>query len=148
MGAKMGRPLLMQELAIAGRSGFRSMLPLQPRRVPPRFKSLRDTLKFLNQQDESSVILVRRVRGLVSAPEALLREHFAQSGVVLRVLAYWVHKSRTDRSARKGDMAFVLMASVADASRCLDSPSIACVGGVRVEVSAFQRTLMQRPAGS
>lgn len=115
-----------------------------PPPAPPGadFGSLRDALAHIcgDGGDLSRVLAVRRIRSLGRQPKLLLQEHFGRFGLVEGVVTYLVYKPMPGkgRSARLGDMAFVVMASPDCTRQCLAAGETAAIHGSIVPVSRFQ----------
>jgi len=125
--------------------------PLQHSLRPPpglgarRCPSLRDALQCLHElHDDSRILALRRVRQMGAQAESLLEEHFGHSGRVERVLTYTVYKGSGGKSARLGDLAFVLMAAKSEATRVLEAGTV-CIAENIIEVGPFQSATASPP---
>jgi len=109
-------------------------------------QSLRDVMQHLTSiGDKSRILTVRRVRRLGAKPHELLTKYFQSWGLVQGVFTYFVFKAQCGKNPRMGDMAFVLMATSADAQRCLSHAPVAL--NQSLEILPFDIT-SGRPAGS
>lgn len=108
-------------------------------RPPEGFQSLREILRYLHQQDEPSrIIALRRVQRLGLEAAERLRVHFQSWGRVDDVLTHPAHIGPSGECMRLGDLAFVLMASAADAQRFLDTHAeTSLISGAPISVSPF-----------
>lgn len=105
-------------------------------------QSLRDALQHLHQLgDNDRILALRRVRHLGTQAESLLRAHFELWGPVVAVLTYPVFKGSAGKTARLGDLAFVVMAAKSDAAHVLEAVESVCVAGYAVEVAPFRRSM-------
>jgi len=106
------------------------------------FQSLREVLDHLHcAKDPETVVAVRNVRALGPHAGAALRAHFQEFAPVEEVYTHPKQQrpgsKATEQPARCGDLAFVVMASKADAQRYLALSDVACVGGSLVYVAPF-----------
>lgn len=109
-----------------------------PACAPQDVLSLRQVLRYLEGLgDTSRIITVRGVRRLGADTAAQLQEHFARRCCCVEAVLTYVVRKAPSAKVRAGELAFVVLASAADARTVLDGGLPHHLNGQALQVVAF-----------